>query len=196
MLDFLKGLKKFSIATMVVAAIVGVLFVVFPNQCIKYTALVVGLSLIITGVIALVTYIVQRDGLLAPILGAIVIVCGIVICIKYKAIIDIIIVLFGIFILISGVVDFATSIRSLVAHRPSGWFTLILSIITIVFGVVAVTNSNDLSASIVQFIGIALMVYAVLDLITLVQVNNIKKTVKKTIEKQDDIVVDATEIEE
>lgn len=196
MLDFIKGIKKFSVATMIVATVVGLLFLIFPNECIKYTALVVGISLIVTGVIAIVTYIVKRDGVIAPILGSIVAVCGIIICIKYKAIIDIIIVLFGIFILISGLVDLATSIRSLTFHRPSGWFTLMLSIITIIFGVVAITNSNELSTGIVRFIGVSLIIYAVLDLITLIQISNIKRNVKKRAQALNDIPVDATVIDD
>lgn len=194
MLEFIKGIKRFSIATMAIALVVGLLFIIFPSQCITYTALVVGISMILTGVISIVTYIIQRDSVLPLILGVIVAVCGIIICIKYKLLIDIVVVLLGVFILAAGIGNFATSIRALVMHRPSGWFTLVLSIITIYFGGYAITRSSELTETIVQLVGTALIVYAVLALVSFIQIMNIKKKVKKKVDQMDDIQVEATDV--
>ena len=111
MLDFLKGLKRFSIATIIVSAIMGVLFIAFPSKCIQYISLVVGVSLIVTGIISVVSYIIERDTKLPLVLGTISLISGIIVCAKYRAIISIIVVILGIFILTSGIVDMATSIR-------------------------------------------------------------------------------------
>ena len=119
MLDFLKGLKRFSIATIIVSAIMGVLFIAFPSKCIQYISLVVGVSLIVTGIISVVSYIVERDTKLPLVLGTISLISGIIVCAKYQAIISIIIVILGIFILTSGIVDMATSIRSIMIFRKS-----------------------------------------------------------------------------
>ena len=70
---------------------------------------------------------------------------------------------------------------------------MLLSVITIIFGIVAITKSASLTDSIVRFIGAALIVYAVLDLITLLQINTAAKRVKKTIDSVSDIEVEATE---
>ena len=193
MLDFLKGLKRFSIATIIVSAIMGVLFIAFPSKCIQYISLVVGVSLIATGIISVVSYIVERDTKLPLVLGTISLISGIIVCAKYRAIISIIVVILGIFILTSGIVDMATSIRSIMLFRKSGWFTMLLSVITIVFGIVAITKSAQLTDGIVRFIGAALIVYAVLDLVTYIQVNSKVKQVKDAFDSISDIEVEATE---
>ena len=193
MLDFLKGLKRFSIATIIVSAIMGVLFIAFPSKCIQYISLVVGVSLIVTGIISVVSYIVERDTKLPLVLGTISLISGIIVCAKYRAIISIIVVILGIFILTSGIVDMATSIRSIMLFRKSGWFTMLLSLITIVFGIVAITKSTQLTDGIVRFIGAALIVYAVLDLVTYIQVNSKVKQVKDAVDSISDIEVEATE---
>ena len=193
MLDFLKGLKRFSIATIIVSAIMGVLFIAFPSKCIQYISLVVGVSLIVTGIISVVSYIVERDTKLPLVLGTISLICGIIVCAKYRAIISIIVVILGIFILTSGIVDMATSIRSIMLFRKSGWFTMLLSVITIIFGIVAITKSAQLTDGIVRFIGAALIVYAVLDLVTYIQVNSKVKQVKDAVDSISDIEVEATE---
>ena len=193
MLDFLKGLKRFSIATIIVSAIMGVLFIAFPSKCIEYISLVVGVSLIVTGIISVVSYIVERDTKLPLVLGTISLISGIIVCAKYRAIISIIVVILGIFILTSGIVDMATSIRSIMLFRKSGWFTMLLSVITIIFGIVAITKSAQLTDGIVRFIGAALIVYAVLDLVTYIQVNSKVKQVKDAVDSISDIEVEATE---
>lgn len=193
MTDFIKGLKKFSVATIIVSAIMGVLFIAFPSKCIQYISLVVGAALIVTGIISVVSYIIERDTKLPLILGTIVLICGIVVCAKYREIISIIVVILGIFILTSGIVDMATSIRSIVTFRRSGWFTMLLSVVTIIFGIVAITKSAQLTDGIVRFIGAALIVYAVLDLVTYIQVNAKVKQVKDAVDSVSDIEVEATE---
>lgn len=193
MLDFLKGLKRFSIATIIVSAIMGVLFIAFPSKCIQYISLVVGVSLIVTGIISVVSYIIERDTKLPLVLGTISLISGIIVCAKYRAIISIIVVILGIFILTSGIVDMATSIRSIMLFRKSGWFTMLLSVITIIFGIVAITKSAQLTDGIVRFIGASLIVYAVLDLATYIQVNSKVKQVKDAVDSISDIEVEATE---
>lgn len=193
MIEFLKGLKKFSISTIIVSAVLGVLFIAFPDKCIQYISLFVGAALIVIGAVAVVTYLLDRNTILPLILGIIVLVTGIVICAKYRQIISIIVVIFGIFILISGLVDFVASFKSIAILRLSGWFTLVLSVITVIFGIVAITKSAALTDSIVRFIGAALIIYAVLDLVSFIQVNAMAKKIKQKIDAQSDIIVEAQE---
>lgn len=192
MIEFLRRIKKFSIATIITASIVGVLFIAFPAKCIEYISLVVGATFIVIGAISIISYLINKESVLPLALGIIVAIVGIIICVKYRQIISIIVIIFGIFILTSGIVDLVTSIRSLTLLRKSGWFTMLLSIITIIFGIIAITKSSNLTDTIVQFIGVALVVYAVLDLVTLIQVNNAARKIRQKAEKQNDIVVDAT----
>lgn len=70
---------------------------------------------------------------------------------------------------------------------------MLLSVITIIFGIVAITKSVQLTDGIVRFIGAALIVYAVLDLVTYIQVNSKVKQVKDAVDSISDIEVEATE---
>jgi uncharacterized membrane protein HdeD (DUF308 family) len=191
-LNFLKEVKKFSIATIVVSAIVGLLFIFFPAQCIKYTSLFVGIALIAIGVVAIVSYIADKSGTFSLLMGIIILICGIVICVKYKAIISLIVIIFGIFILASGIVDLSASIRSIIRFSNVGWFTLVLSIVTIILGIIAITKSGQLTEGIIQFIGVALIVYAVLDIISYIQVNKLAKKIKEATDSLIDIDTDGT----
>ena len=195
-MEFLKRIKKFSLATIAVSAVAGLLFLIFPAQCIKYISLALGISLIAIGIIAVVGYFTDRSSAFSLALGIIVLITGIVVCAKYKAIISLIVVIFGIFILITGLVDFATSIKAIITLGISGWFTLALSVLTSVFGIIAITKSAELTETIVQFIGASLLIYAVLDLISFFQVKSIANRIKQAAESNSEIETDATIVDD
>ncbi|WP_177918175.1 DUF308 domain-containing protein [uncultured Eubacterium sp.] len=192
MTEFIKGLKKFSIATIAVAVVLGIVFIAFPSQCIDYISLIVGISMIAIGVIAIVTYIADRSSVLPLLLGIPLLICGIIVCARYRAIISIIVVLFGIFITTSGLVNIATSMRSLAFNGVAGWLTMALSVVTVIFGIVAITKSSQLTDGIVRFIGAAFIVYAVLGIVSLIQVKHMTDKVRKAVDSVSDIEVDAT----
>lgn len=195
-MDFLKQVKKFSLVAIVLSAVIGVLFVAFPDKCIKYLSLVIGASLIVMGVAGIVSYFLNKSSGFTLALGIIILIVGIIVCAKYREIISLIVVIFGIFILATGLFNFATSIKIISSSLASGWLTLVLSIATSIFGIIAITKSSQLTETIVQFIGIALIVYAVLDVIAYIQVRKLGKTVKQAIENSGDIETDGTIIEE
>jgi uncharacterized membrane protein HdeD (DUF308 family) len=189
----LKQIKKYSLVSIIISVVIGVLFIAFPGKCIKYMSLAIGIALIIMGIVGIVNYFVEKASGFTLALGIIILIVGIIVCAKYKAIISLIVVLFGVFILATGLFNFATSIKVITSSFVSGWFTMILSIVTSVFGVVAITKSTELTETIVQFIGVSLIAYAVLDIIAFVQV---KKLAKSVIDTNSDIETDATIIEE
>ncbi len=192
MTEFIKGLKKFSIATIAVAVVLGIVFIAFPSQCIDYISLIVGISMIAIGIIAIVTYIADRSSVLPLLLGIPLLICGIIVCARYRAIISIIVVLFGIFITTSGLVNIATSMRSLAFNGVAGWLTMALSVVTVIFGIVAITKSSQLTDGIVRFIGAAFIVYAILGIVSLIQVKHMTDKVRKAVDSVSDIEVDAT----
>ena len=189
MTDFIKGLKKFSIGTIAVAVVLGIVLIAFPSQCIDYISLIVGISMIAIGLIAIITYIADRASSLPLVLGILVLICGIIVCARYRAIISIIVVLFGIFITTSGLVNIATSIRSLVFHGVAGWLTMALSVVTVIFGIVAITKSSQLT-------GVSFIVYAVLGVVSLIQVKHMTDKVKDAVDSVSDIEVDAKEVDD
>ena len=195
-MKFLQEVKKLSLATIIVSAVLGILFIAFPSQSIKYLSLIVGIGLIAIGIAAVVSYCIDKRAKFTLVLGVIVLICGIVICAKYREIINLIVMIFGIFILASGIVDLVTGLKAAVISRAAGITTVVLSVISIIFGIVAITKSAALTDGIIQFIGVGLIVYAVVDAVTYFEVKNLFGSVKKAVDDVGDIETDATIVEE
>lgn len=195
-MKFLQEVKKLSLATIIVSAVLGILFIAFPSQSIKYLSLIVGIGLIAIGIAAVVSYCIDKRAKFTLVLGVIVLICGIIICAKYREIINLIVMIFGIFILASGIVNLVTGLKAAVISRAAGITTVVLSVISIIFGIVAITKSAALTDGIIQFIGVALIVYAVVDAVTYFEVKNLFGSVKKAVDDVGDIETDATIVEE
>lgn len=180
---FFNQIKKYSLITSICALIIGVLFVAFPQQCQMYTSLAIGALLIVMGLASVISYFKDKLSNFSLALGIIVIITGIIVCVKYKAIISIIVALFGIYLLMTGIFNLITSIKIVSASIMSGWMTLALSIISCIFGIVAIFRAGDTSLTIIRFIGAALIAYAVIDVIAFIQLKKVGKTISEI--KQD-----------
>lgn len=195
-MKFLVQVKKLSLASIVIAAVLGILFIAFPDKCITYLSLAVGIALVLMGIVGIIGYFVEKASGFTLAMGIIITIAGIIFCAKYQAIISLIVVIFGIFILASGLFNLATSIKVIVSSLILGWLTLALSIVTIVFGIIAITKSSELTITIVQFIGFSLLVYAVLDIISFFQVRKLVKNVKTAVDAASDIETEGFVVEE
>ena len=195
-MKFLSELKKLSIGTIIVSALMGLMFLFFPGASIMYMSLIVGIALIVVGVIQVVTYCINKESRFSLMLGVIVLIVGIVVCVKYRQIISLIVAICGVFILASGIVDLFTGIKTAFVSRIAGITTVILSIISIIFGFVAITKSAQLTDGIIQFIGVALLVYSVLDLFAYIEVKRLVTGVARNVTDDDEIVVDATIVDD
>ena len=69
-----------------------------------------------------------------------------------------------------------------------------LSVVTVIFGIVAITKSSQLTEGIVRFIGVSFIVYAVLGVVSLIQVKHMTDRVKDAVDSVSDIEVDAKEV--
>jgi uncharacterized membrane protein HdeD (DUF308 family) len=192
----LNNIKKYSLVSIVISIVVGLLFITFPDKCIKYTSLAVGIALVVMGIVGIINYFIDKSSGFTLALGIVTTIVGIIVCIKYQAIISLIVVIFGIFILSTGLFNFVTSIKIITSSLLSGWLTLTLSIVTSIFGIIAITKSSELTQTIVQFIGVALIIYAVLDIVSYIQIKKLAKSVKDVIDSNSDIETDATIVEE
>lgn len=176
MKDFFVKIKNLSIITIIASLIIGVILLIRPEETLRYISLFCGATLIALGAAAWISYFSKTKSTLQAILGTVSAVAGIVICIKYESIISAIIFLFGLFILISGIVDLFTAIDAR-KFRFSSWIvSLILSAATVILGLLVVFNPFDSMLGLTRLLGVGLILYAVMDLIALVQ---IRKTVKE-----------------
>ena len=195
-MKFVAQVKKISIASIIISIILGILFIAFPDKCITYGSLAIGISLILLGVAGIIGFFIDKSSSFTLALGIVSVIAGIVLCIRYKEIISFIVILLGIFILASGIFNFFTSLKIIASSLIFGWFTFALSIITCVFGVIAITKSGALTITIVQVMGVALLVYAVMDIVSYIQVKKLANEVKKAVEATEDIETEAEIVEE
>ena len=195
----IQNIKKLSLASILISVIFGIIFIAFPAEVMTYLSLFLGGAMILLGVVAIINYIIERSTAFTLVLGILAIILGIIVCTHYKEIISIMVIVFGIFILTSGIFNFFTAIKVIASSLVMGWVTLFLSIATSVLGIVAITRSGSFSEALVQLIGVALIVYAVLDIIAYIQVKRIAKNVKDTVDAvtaTDDIETTGTIVEE
>lgn len=186
-MKILSEIKKYSIVLAVITAVVGALFIIFPTQSIMYMSLSVGVALIIMGISSVISYLLNKNTAFSLALGLVVIIAGIVVCVKYKAIVSAIVIVFGIFILSTGLFNLLTGVRVLFSKMLTGWITTVISVVEIVFGIIAITKSTQLSEGIVQFIGVALILYTVLGIISFIQVKKLFDEVKQTVDNTIDV---------
>ena len=195
MRKILSEIKKYSIVVIVITAVLGVLLIAMPDKMLAYTALFIGGAFAACGVFALISYISSEyKSKLTLVLGLISTISGIVICLAYRQIMAIIIFFIGIFLLVGGIVNLVNSFY-VAASRNRSWFlTVALAIASIVLGIVSIVNPFDTQTKIVQFIGIGLIVFAVMDLIAFIQVKKVAKEVNNRILNSAD-EYGATEVE-
>lgn len=166
---FLAKLKKYSIIVIVITAILGVLLSIFPDHMLAYTALFIGGAFIICGALAIINYISGEESKLLLVLGVIAVVAGVIICMAYRQIISVIVFLLGAFLLVGGIVNLINSFYIAVSRHRSWILTVMLSIGSIVLGVISIRNPFETQTKIVQFIGAGLIAFAVLDTVAYIQ---------------------------
>lgn len=183
MKKLLTEIKKYSLIGAIVLAVLGVLLIAAPGKMLRYTAFVIGGVCIACGVYAIISYIVNKASSFVLTLGIISTITGIVICAAYRQIVSIIIFILGIILLAGGVVDLVNSVYVAVSRRRSWILTVILSVASIVLGIISITNPFDTQEKIVQFVGAGLVVFAVVDIIAYIQVMAISKEVQSKISR-------------
>ena len=194
MRKILTEIKKYSLIVIVITGVLGGLLVAFPDKMLAYTALFIGGAFAACGVFAILNYLSDKKSKLTLTLGIIAAFSGIVICLAYRQIMSVIVFFLGIFLLIGGIVDLVNSFYIAASRHRSWILTVILSIASIVLGIVSITNPFDTQNKIVQFIGAGLVVFAVLDLIAFIQVKKVAEEVSQRISDTKD-EYGATEVE-
>lgn len=186
----MKNFLKSSIITSAILIILGVLLVFQSETTVMTISYVIGGILIAAGTLALIRYVRNAKGPeyrneLDIIYGIVTIIFGIIIIKNYQAIASIIPIVIGIGIIISsaGKLNYAFQLKS---NKNELWkTTMIISIISTIFGVILLFNPFKAVMGVMKIIGISIIIYAVLDLISTVairsNVTKLQKAVEETI---------------
>ena len=189
----MKKYLKSSIVTSTILIILGILLVFQSETTIMMISYVIGGVLVAIGALALIRYVKNGD---SPILrneldivyGIVTIIFGIIIIKNYQAIASIIPAVIGIAIIINSAskLNYAFQLKT---DENNMWkTTMIISIISTIFGVILLFNPFEAALGIMKVIGIFIVVYAILDLISTMA---IKSSVSKIYKAVEETITDA-----
>ncbi|MBE6741292.1 MAG: hypothetical protein E7570_03225 [Ruminococcaceae bacterium] len=195
-MKIINGIKKLSLASAGVAAVIGILMIVFPEESLKFIALATGITFILIGIYAALCFYENKVDTFALVMGIILAVIGIVVCIYYEFVVTRIVLFFGVFILVTGLFNLFTSIKIIAQTAIFGWIDFAISLVITVLGIVAIFNLKSTANAIIILVGSALIAYAVLDVMLYLQVKKYFKEVEAEIDRQQGINPDGYIIED
>jgi len=149
----------------VIGTIAGVLAIVYPGLTLLALALIAGINLLILGVMSLVDAF-SSDGdtttrVLAAVLGLLGIMAGLVVMRRPGESLLAILVVLGIWLVVSGIVDFVRAFAN-VEHRG---LRLLTAIVDVVLGGLILSLPNESLTTLAVLIGIAFIVRGVLSVV-------------------------------
>ena len=206
--DIMKKFFRSSILTSLVLVILGILLVTFSDETIIAISYFIGGVLVLIGVVGIIDYIrkikTNYKSELDLIYGIVTIILGVLIITHPKSIATIINYVLGVIIIINSASKFNYSLQ-LKNNSNNIWkTTMLVSILTAICGIVLIFNPFKGATTIVIIIGIIIIVYGVLDIIsTLFIKRNYEKLTKPlktktkdaTIVKEEESNKDIKEIE-
>ena len=187
---------KSSLKTSIILLILGLLLIFEAEATIKSISYIIGGILIAIGVLGIINFLRKNspnNNNLDIIYGTVSIILGIIIITNPEAIGSILPIVMGITIIINSAAKLQYAI-DLKSNKSDTWkSTMIVSIISVIFGVVLLFNPFKGAVIITKIIGIIIFLYAVLDIISTLCIKRNVSIIQKSIEEN---VIDADIIEE
>ena len=162
--------KKMSITSVIFSLlfiVTGIFLLLKPETAINIVCYVLGVILVLWGVVSVIQFFSDKNSTsylsLSFIFGAFVFIFGIIILIKPSIIASIVPLLLGVWMVINGVTKLSYSLSIYKASKNI--LSVVGSILIVIFGITLIFNPFEGAKGLTQIIGIALIVYSVLDLI-------------------------------
>ena len=161
--NFLKRTSWIDIIISMLFVILGVLLMIKPSEVMSVIYILLGMILFIMGFLKLVDYFTSKDkedylltfALILTVLGVIVLCCSDVITGIFR-------IVLGIWIIASGIRNFQTSLIWKEVKSGLWTITVLCALLMIIAGIVILV-SRTLA---IRIVGITIVIYAVLDIIT------------------------------
>lgn len=191
---FMKSLLKANYITSAILIVLGLLLTIRSDDTIVAISYLIGGAIIIIGVLAIIKFTRNLgksfDNSFEIVYGIITIVFGILILSNPKMVATIIPFFIGGWIVIKSSFKIAYAIE-LKNRGSEKWKpTLITSIISALVGILIVFNPFKTSVLVFKIIGISILIYAILDIVSTIQ---IKKAFPKTTEANEETKVEKIE---
>ncbi len=194
MKNFLLSIKKYSILVIIITLVLGVLLVAFPERMLTYVAYILGGGIILCGLVAIINTVIKKGSNLSIVCGAIAVLFGVLICAFHTQIMNAVVFILGICLLVGGVVDLLNSVEIAIAKHRSWILTVVMSIASIVIGILSIVNPFDTRTKVVVLVGIGFILFALLEIASYVQIQMVANRHIDT-EKMKEDSEKATEVE-
>lgn len=171
MKKFKEILNKLNVQSVIVAVsliVIGLLFVIFPSSSARIICYVAGAILLVWGIFKLAVYFASglRDtGSYTLAQGAALIAVALLLFVKPDLIAELLTVLFGIILIVNGVVWLQRTIGMAKMKAGGWWILLIIALATLVLGLVITFDPFSSKNALMIFAGISMIVIGVLDIV-------------------------------
>ncbi len=183
----IKRMNITSIIFSVVFILIGAFLLARPEDAIHLVSYALGILLILWGIISIIQFFTDKESdsylEIGFIIGVFIFIFGLIIIIKPNIVASIIPLLLGIWMLINGVtkLSYALTLNKLTSAAGS----IIISLLIVILGILLIFNPFEGAKTLVQILGVCIIIYSILDVIESFVIKGIlKKEIKDTIENQ------------
>lgn len=165
--NFFKKIKVQSLCKAVALVVIGLMFIIFPESSVRIICYVAGAVLLVLGIIRAVLYFTSgmRVAGNSLALAAAFVCVGLLLIIKPDLVAEVLTVIFGIVIIVDGVVKLQAAIELSKLKSSGKWVVFAVAIVTLALGLVITFNPFSSRRALMLFAGISLIVDALFDLI-------------------------------
>ena len=198
--NFMSKFFKTSVFSAIGLAILGILLVFESELTIVSISYVIGAILVAIGALAIINYIndMKKDvkNELDIVYGIGMAILGIIVISNPKGVASIIPFILGVLIIINSAAKLQYSLELKKDNNNLWNSTMILSLITLLCGILLVFNPFRGAEFITKVVGIILFIYAITDIISSLRIRKTVKNIQKVIEnntiKEADVIEDKT----
>lgn len=181
-----KNATNSIICSSVIACIIGLIMIIYPQIPIKTIGIVAAIYLILHGIVLIVwdfqteKYYIPFDGMLPGILSVLI---GILLISKPNILSTLFTIAIGVWIALSSINSLKMAV--VLKNEDAPWILLLLlGIVDLIIGIIVVFNPYEVSHSIVMFSGIMIIIHSVIDIIDMIIIKRDAKKISKIIEKR------------
>ena len=175
-----KKLKPTAAFYGLICVIIGIIDLVNPEKMLNIIAYALGISAIICGLVFIIVYVARdvkynlnNNDFLS---GLIAVVVGIVILIKWQQFMELVPIVLGVLIIVSGCIKLQDAIDLKKLDHPAFLMMLVVAIVFIIFGSILVANPFKSEIILMRIIGVSLIIAGMTDLFTSVFFDGIRKS--------------------
>lgn len=179
----IKNIKRELILADIAFILIGIFIIVFPEGSGNILCRIIGGALTVLGVIHAVSYFsgerTEVFGSFALVQGAALIGFGVYFLIKPEFLASILTVCFAIILLVGGVMKLQYGADLARLEASGWWFEIAGAVLMVIFGIVSLVNPFPAAATLMMFIGIAVLINGIWDLISVLYLATVVKKVSK-----------------